>query len=130
MPHPCPHHCPKPAPGNGLAAAAAAVICVIVIARAAARPIEHAAGLLVDAILIAAASILGLAAIGGIAYVALRARASHVTDRQAITEHAPTTLRVVQGRSEPRAIEPPRARRTPDGMSDAARSDLRRGHRI
>jgi hypothetical protein len=108
MPHPCPHHCPPERRGTGAVLLAVLAVIVIAIARAIARPVEHAAELGLEVAVIAVASVGGLAAIGGIAYAALRARDQHATDRQAIARHAPQALNAVQSRTARRAIEAPR----------------------
>jgi len=122
MPHPCPHHCPpERGSGLGIIIAIAVLIGVVAAIRTAMPAIEHGAELVLEVVAITVASITGLALVGGIAYVALRARASHVTDRQAIPSHSrtPVAQRVSWRLSAPRhrAIEAPRT--SPDASRPA-----------
>jgi len=113
MPHPCPHHCPKDG-GSGAAViiAIALVIAAAGAVRAAARPIEHAAETGLEVLAITIASVAGVAAIGGIAYVALRARERRANDITAVSFHPPSVERGAPAISAPQqlAIEPPRPR--------------------
>ncbi len=109
MPHPCPHHCP-PERGSGLAIVVAIVVLAVAAAavRSAMPAIEHTAELAIEVLVITVASVIGLAAIGASAYVALRVRRSQATRRQALSGHSPVTLQAVRSRSARRAIEAPR----------------------
>lgn len=117
MPHPCPHHCPKP---GGSGAALLVVLAVVVIA-AIARPVVHAAidVLEVAAIVLGSAAALGI--LGGVAYVAWRVRRWQARNRQAISRHAPAA----QALSGPhrRAIEAPRPRPHTLSTSEARAAD-------
>lgn len=87
MPHPCPHHCP-PERGSGLGIIIAVAVLVAVVAaiRTAMPTIEHTAELAIEVLVIAVASVVGLAAIGATAYVAVRVHRSQATNRQAIAQ--------------------------------------------
>ena len=106
MSHPCPHHCPK----GGGGAAALLVLAVIVIA-ATGRAVVHAAEVVLEVVLITAASLLALTAAGVVAYAALRVHRRHARTRLDGSRHAPVTLRGSQAVSGPRrAIEAPALR--------------------
>jgi hypothetical protein len=108
MPHQvCHAHCPKG--GGGLLAVVLVVAAVIIAASA--RAIEHAAEVVLEVAVITVASVLGLAALGVVAYVALRIHRSHARNRQAITQHAPVAQLAVEAVSAPHrlAIEAPKA---------------------
>lgn len=105
MPHPCPHHCP---PGRSGAAALVALVVLVVIA-AAARPVVHGAELVLEVAAIAVTSAVVLAVLGGVAYVAVRARRSRA-NRVTPALPTPVASRESQALSAPqrRAIEAPR----------------------
>lgn len=107
MPHPCPHHCPK---GTGGGAAALLVLAAVAVIAATARAVIHAAELVLEVTAIAAASVTGLAAVGGVAYVVLRAHCRQARPRQALPGYTPRALDSAQRLSGPRAIEAPRTR--------------------
>ena len=108
MPHPCPHHCPKPG-GGGTAALAGLVLAAVVIA-AIARPVERLAVDVAEIAIITVASVIGLAVLGAAAYVALRARGRRQNRLTAVAFHPPVTRRGSQAvsASRRRAIEPAR----------------------
>jgi uncharacterized membrane protein YebE (DUF533 family) len=120
MPHPCPHHCP---PERGGLGAILLVLAVVVIGAAIARPVARAAEVVLEVVLITAASLAGLAVISGVAYVAWRVRRWQAVNRQAIPRQGHAALRGAQAVSAPqrRAIEAPRAVIPSARVSDAGR---------
>jgi hypothetical protein len=127
MPHPCPHHCPPEHSGGLAAVLVVLAVIVIAVARAVARPVEHAAELALEAAVIAVAAAAGLAAIGAVAYVALRAYRWQATNGQAIARHTPAALTGSRSLSAPqrRAIEPPYHLITGQKPADYGTADLR-----
>jgi hypothetical protein len=79
-----------------------------VILAAAARPVVHAAEVTAEVILIAAASVTALVAIGAAALLVRYALRCRAMARRAVSSHAPVILRAAEARTEPRAIEAPR----------------------
>lgn len=80
----CHENCPSGGHGPrvGLVIAIAVLVGVVAAVRAAARPLEHAADVVLEAAVIAAASVAGLAALAVVAYVARRAHGRQAIDRQ------------------------------------------------
>jgi hypothetical protein len=86
MPHQvCHAHCPK---GGG--SGAVLVLLAVVVLAAIARPVVHAASVVLQVVLITAASVAGLAVIAGVTYGAVRVYRRQAMDRQAISRHART----------------------------------------
>jgi hypothetical protein len=107
-------HCPGCGDGGGGAAAVVLVVLAVIIA-AIARPVAHAAGdvlrvltTALEVTAIAVASVLGLAALAGMAYGAALVYRWHARNRQAIPRHTPAVQRVSWTLSAPRrrVIEP------------------------
>jgi hypothetical protein len=96
-------HCPGCGHGGG---GAALVVLATVILAAIARPVVHAAETVLEVALIVAGAILGLAALGGTAYAAVRLRRWHARTGQAIAEHARDS-QALSGRARA-AIEAPK----------------------
>lgn len=99
-------HCDGCGGGGGGGLAVLVLLGALVMAGIA-QQIVSAAMALIEVALITAGSLLGLAAIGGIAYMALRAHNGQARNRQAMVLHAPARQAItgpLRG-----AIEPPRA---------------------
>jgi hypothetical protein len=85
-------------------------VLVLVAIAAIARPVLHAAEVILGVALIAGASLLGLGAIGGIAFLVLRVHRRQARKLQAMSQHARVVQRSSQAVSAPQrlAIEAPR----------------------
>jgi hypothetical protein len=82
--------------GGGAAGAAVLVVLAVIVIAAIAGPVIHAAELIAEVMLIAAASIAGLAVLVGAAFLAGRLHRRH-----ARTQHGPIVLRSPQKLSAP-----------------------------
>jgi hypothetical protein len=112
MPHPCPHHCPRPSGGGG---AAIVVLVVLVLVAVLAKPAAHAADDAVHMVITAAevaamvlggVAVLTVVAVG--ARVAVRARASHAITGRVVQVHQIALPAQPLPAPQPAAIEAPR----------------------
>jgi hypothetical protein len=99
MPHPCPHHCP-PGGGSG-GGAAATVIALVLIGAVIARPVIHAAEIILQVVLITVSALAGVAVLAAAAAVAVKIRRRRRLSRP--------TVRVLPARPARALPAPPRA---------------------
>jgi len=100
-------HCPGCGGGGGSGASALLVLLAVIIIAAIARPVVHAAEVVLEVVLITAASVTGLAVLTGSALLVRVAMRRHARNYLNVSRHAPIVLRGSQAVSAPprRAIE-------------------------